>query len=312
MSRLTFCVGTDLTAVTGSAADKLAAAGLNFRCEKRPALYYPDPTIPSEVREVPNQFHIVRTDTNEVISDKTVTSKFKILQNEDAFAFIDASSVISEIDIVRGGAFQRGANVFMLGKYPASSVLPDGNVVEHLILLGNGHTGKKNLTAKPVNVSKKTGAIVSAGVDTELQYNIRHTTNMQVSMSDVLSAIKRFKDASTDFLNTAKALCGVACNSADAVNFFKSVLSVDDSEESPARQKNAVEKYEELFRACGQCNWWNAYQSLCEYITFDRSSKANKTSGSDSNATRLYGVMYGPTASLIDLAFVKATAAAKA
>lgn len=307
MSRFAFCVGVNLSKVEGGAAEKIKAAGLDFRCEKRPALYHPDPLIPTEVREVPNQYHIVRTDTNEVISEKTVSSKFKILQNADAFSFIDSSSVISEIDIVRGGTFQRGANVFMLGKYPLASTLPDGNVIEHLILLGNGHTGKKNLSAKPLNISAKNGAIISAGAYADkLQYNIRHTTNMQVNMNDVLTAIKHFKDATTDFLENAKLLCSKACTKAEAVDFFKSTMDVDDTEDSPSRQKNAVEKYEELFNACGTANWWNAYQSLCEYITFDRSSKSNKTSGVDSASNRLYGAMYGATANIIDLALVKA------
>jgi phage/plasmid-like protein (TIGR03299 family) len=299
-----FYFGVDLKAVEGGAAEKLAAAGLNFNVEMSPALYRPDLTSESNVQTVENQFHIVRTDTKQVISEKTVSNKFRLVQNTDAFSFIDASAVISEIAITHGGVFQRGANVFMVGKYPTASLLDDGSSIEHYILLSNGHTGKQNLTARPLNVYTKTGAIVSTTEDKS--YAIRHTTNMAKRMNDVLGAIKKFKEASTEFVSNAKNLHALPCSVTQAEEYFKSCMDVDNTEDSPSRQKNAIDKFSSLFTASGGANWWNAYQSLCEYITFDRSSKSSKTTGSDSAANRAYGVLFGASSRLMDDALVHA------
>jgi phage/plasmid-like protein (TIGR03299 family) len=304
-----FYFGVSLKDVAGGAAEKLAAAGLSFNVEMSPALFRPDLTCESNVQQVDNQFHIVRTDTKQVISEKTVSSKFHVVQNNDAFSFIDASAVIAELDIVHGGVFQRGANVFILGKYPTASLLPDGSTIEHFIMLSNGHTGKQNLTARPLNVYTKTGAIVSTTEDKA--YAIRHTTNMVKRMNDVLGAIKKFKDASTEFVENAKNLYAVPCTVAQAEEFFKSCMDVDDGEDSPARQQNAVAKFSALFAASGGGNYWNAYQSLCEYITFDRSSKSSKTTGADSATNRAYGVLFGNSSRLMDDALVTALRSVK-
>lgn len=299
-----FYFGTSLKDVKGGGAEKLKAAGLDFTVEMSPALYRPDLTSESNVQTVDNQFHIVRTDTKQVISEKTVSNKFRLAQNADAFSFIDATAVIAEIEMTHGGVFQRGANVFMVGKYPTASLLPDGSTIEHYILLSNGHTGKQNLTARPLNVYTKTGAIVSTTEDKS--YAIRHTTNMAKRMKDVLEAIKKFKDASTEFAENAKKLYAVPCSATEAENFFKSCLDVDDAEDSPSRQKNAIDKFSSLFLASGGGNWWNAYQSLCEYITFDRSSKSSKTTGADSSSNRAYGVLFGASSRTMDDALVHA------
>lgn len=298
-----FYFGINLKNIVGDASAKLTAAGLSFVVEQRPALYRPDP-LADTVQAVDNQFHIVRTDTNQVISEKTVSSKFRLVQNADAFSFIDASAVIAEIEIVHGGEFQRGANVFMVGKYPTASLLPDGSSIEHYILLSNGHTGKQNLTARPLNISTKTGAIVLSTEDKA--YAIRHTTNMSNRMKEVLGAISKFKEASTEFVSNAKQLYGVPCTATEASEYFKSCMEVDDSEDSSTRQKNAVEKFDALFTASGGGNWWNAYQSLCEYLTFDRSSKSSKTTGADSSSNRAYGVLFGASSRMMDEALVAA------
>jgi hypothetical protein len=125
-------------------------------------------------------------------------------------------------------------------------------------------------------------------------------------MKEVLGAISKFKEASTEFVSNAKQLYAVPCTTTEASEYFKSRMDVDDSEDSSTRQKNAVDKFDSLFTASGGGNWWNAYQSLCEYLTFDRSSKSSKTTGADSSSNRAYGVLFGASSRMMDEALVAA------
>ena len=319
-------VGTDLTKVEGDAAAKLKAAGLDFVCDKVEAgVLVGAPTAePKTWVSVPNQFHIVRADSKRVISSRTVTDSFKILQNHEAFSWIDSTSVIGDLTIVRGGTFHDGALVFLVGKYPKSTVMEDGTVIGHYALMTNGHTGTKPLTASALNIVEKTGAILHSGVD---GHSIRHTSNMKVNMADVTKALASFRGLSTTFLSLANDLAKKPCTAEQAVEYFMRTIGLDadllnaeptkDSSRGDkskhTRATSAAEIYGRLFLASGGSSFWNAYAAACEYITFVKATKTRSTGGSTTTVTasgqansRVQSALYGTSSILIDRAFALA------
>lgn len=282
--------------------EKLDAAGLNFKVEKRKAFYQKTPETPDIYDEVPNQFHIVRTDKGDVISAKTVSDMYKVLQNVDAYNWIDNAAVIGEISIVRGGVFENGAIVYMLGKYHKASTLPDGSVIEHYVLFSNGHGGNKNLVARPVNFCPSNGAVLSPGASlSKVEKGIRHTKNMTVSMAEGVSVIQDFKDLSASFVGTANKMFNTPLSRQNAEATFKAVFSDPadiDTEKSKAQSQNRLDKLMELFTAAGGANKWHAYIAACEYVTYERSTRVRATSSSATSANggaekRLESVWYG-------------------
>ncbi len=312
--------GTDLTKVEGGAVEKLKASGLDFECEKRPAAYQADLANPGAWTEVPSQFHIVRRDSNRVISQKTVSSGFRVLQNKDAFAWIDDTSIIGDIEIVRGGTFQDGALVFLLGKYPTASVLADGSVVSHYALMTNGHTGNKPLTAAPISIVDKTGALLHGGAD---GHSIRHTSNMQVNMLDVSRALANFRGLPATFVSLANKLCAKPCTPDQAVEYFMRTIGLDadllgetqdassrGDKSKHTRATTAADVYVRLFLAAGGSSFWHAYQSACEYLTFAKSTRIQGVGAKSSTqlaTARIQSALYGSSMVLIDKAFALAT-----
>jgi phage/plasmid-like protein (TIGR03299 family) len=117
--------------------DALVAAGLDWKVTKTPMMA----DVGGTAIAVPDYFANVRSSDNAVLG--VVGSKYKIVQNEDAFAFTDAllhNEFGTEVHYETAGSLQGGKRVWMLAKLPAQQVLGDA-VVPYLVLVNN-HDGK--------------------------------------------------------------------------------------------------------------------------------------------------------------------------
>jgi len=111
-------------------------ANLNYKVDKTPI--YIKPT-PDENVAIPDVVATYRTDLN--IPLGLVTSKYEIVQNEDAFTFFDPIIERGEAIYQTAGVLGNGERVFITAKLP-DDIMVAGEKVEQYLLITNGHDGR--------------------------------------------------------------------------------------------------------------------------------------------------------------------------
>ena len=126
-------------------AEALETAGLNWKVTQHPIQ-----TIEETPQAVEGFCANIREDNGQVLG--VVTDRYKLVQNEEAFAFTD--SLIEEgISFETAGVFQRGRKVWVLGKLPDRYIISGDEVSPYIVFI-NSHDGSGSIKAAmtPVRV----------------------------------------------------------------------------------------------------------------------------------------------------------------
>ncbi len=178
-------LGTELKQAA-TAAEAIDAAGLNWDVRKQKIYVRPNKESGATVL-VPDQFAMVRSDNGQPFS-RTVGTKYRPLQNKEAFSFFD--SVVGEKAAIyhTAGALGRGEKVWILAKLPGDvRIKGTDDVTEKFLLLYNSHDGSSSVQIKmtPVRVvCQNTLGVAMAGKN-ENTAKIVHSTNMKFKVKDV-------------------------------------------------------------------------------------------------------------------------------
>lgn len=125
-------VGKDLIGAK-SIDEALKMAELDFEVNKQ-KLYLNK----GGMKVVDDFFANVRSDNGQVLG--VVTDRYKIVQNRDAFSFVD--SLIDEgVEFEKGGVFHFGKSAWLEAKIPESYKILGDDVESHIVLV-NSHDGK--------------------------------------------------------------------------------------------------------------------------------------------------------------------------
>jgi phage/plasmid-like protein (TIGR03299 family) len=132
-------------AVTAKEAIKLA--GLDWTVEKRPLRTWGGD---GASLEVPGWFATVRTDTNAVLG--VVSAAYRVLQNSEAFAFMDEAIQSGAAMWETAGSLKEGRRVWMLARIPNTVKVRKGDEVNPYALLSMGHDGGMAVHTLPTTV----------------------------------------------------------------------------------------------------------------------------------------------------------------
>ena len=114
--------------------EALKTAGLDWRVNQKPimtASYEPIPGYRANVRDTDNRILGV------------VTDRYKIVQNHEAFAFVDA--LLGEgVRFETAGSLYEGRKVWMLAKLPERYTL-NGDEIEPYLVFSNSHDGNSSI-----------------------------------------------------------------------------------------------------------------------------------------------------------------------
>ena len=121
--------------------EALELAGLNWKVESKPVFV--------NDKEVPNYVANVRDSDNSVLG--IVTNRYKIVQNEEAFAFTDAL-ISGDVRYETAGSLKNGKRIWLLAKLPETKVIDD--VVVPYVCFTNTHdgTGAVQAIMSPIRV----------------------------------------------------------------------------------------------------------------------------------------------------------------
>lgn len=122
--------------------DAIRIAKLNWTVEQFP--------IYANGKEIAGMFANVRSDTNETLG--VVRNRYKIVQNNEAFNFVDGIVGNDEVECryETAGSLFNGRRIFLLVKLPNNFLV--GDEVENYLFFTNSHDGTSALTAGISNI----------------------------------------------------------------------------------------------------------------------------------------------------------------
>jgi phage/plasmid-like protein (TIGR03299 family) len=169
----------------------LEIGGLNFTVAKAPVLYdsqHHDGSR-SDINEVDGSYVTYRTDTGMAFG--IVGSKYEIVQNYDAFKFIEMLFAEANIHYVAAGTMEGGSKMFVVVQLPDSITIgPDDHVNKYLIFTTT-HDGTGSVIVVITGVRIRCGNAIQAAIrGASSKFSMKHTKNVQVKIDYVQQLIK--------------------------------------------------------------------------------------------------------------------------
>ena len=161
--------------------EALTAAGLDWKVGQQP-IYTADLICPSgkvytsQEQLIPNYKANIRDTDGAVLG--VVTDRYKIVQNEEAFAFTDA--LIGEgVRYETAGSLQGGRRVWILGKLPDNYIIA-GEKIEPFMVFSNSHDGSAaiKVAMTPIRVVCQ-NTLNLAMKNARRSWSAKHTGNIQ-------------------------------------------------------------------------------------------------------------------------------------
>ena len=212
----------------------LEASGLNYEVEMRPVFMDNGAQFnPSDIAVIPNRFVTVRTSDNhpyDVVSDK-----FEIIQNRDAFDFVNYMG--DELTFEKAGETANGM-VYIIGKLPEVKVL--GDAFTPYVLFRNGFNGKTKITA----------AISPLRIVCQNQFNfafrnannaitIRHVRNAEAKLEEARETLRMTADYMEALTEMAERFAAIKVSGPQMDRVVKDLFPIpEDTSINPFKRKN--------------------------------------------------------------------------
>jgi phage/plasmid-like protein (TIGR03299 family) len=171
-------LGVVLDEPPATIADAIQASGLNWRVEREPiAIDRGDVTTAHDwwqprCEQIPGYYATVRQDTRTVLG--IVGERYRIVQNHEAFAFVD-QLLGSSLNFETAGSLNGGRRVWVLTTLP-EHVEVGGDPVRPYVLLMNSHDGSTAVIAATTPVRVVCQNTLNWGLERARQkFSIRHT-----------------------------------------------------------------------------------------------------------------------------------------
>lgn len=157
-----------------TSARALELAGLDWRVEQRPVQT-------ADGIELKGFFANIRSTDQKVLG--VVTDKYRVVQNEDAFAFTDAllgEGVIYET----AGSLQEGRKVWLLAKLPHRYIISGDEITPYLVF-SNSHDGTGAIRVAMTPVRVVCNNTLNLALETaKRSWSAAHTGNLAGKMQD--------------------------------------------------------------------------------------------------------------------------------
>ena len=216
-----------------SARDAAIQAGLNWtvrtgelQAVSTPLIINEDGVTPATYIDVPKKQAIIREDNSTVIG--VVGTKYKMVQNMDVFNALDTLVDSGDARYTAAGEFNGGSNIWMLLELPQGiNVANDPHAA--FLLVKTSHDGSSSVVIKPIIerlfcANQVNGLISNTRRKyNEYTYRMTHTTNQELSISDIRNITNLTYTAIQDYEFVANGLLGRKMTREQAVNFFKAV-----------------------------------------------------------------------------------------
>lgn len=255
-------IGTDV-AQCNNMEQVLAASGLDYVVEKQPIYLGEDKSI-----VVPNRFATVNSQGRiyDVVSDK-----FEIIQNRDAFDFVNFMG--ADLTFVKAGETANGM-VYIIAKLPEVDIL--GDAFTPYVIFRNGFSGKYKITAAicPLRIVCQNQFNISFR-ETNNTVTIRHVANANAKLEEAREVLKKSADFMTTLNEHAQVYAGAKLSPRVLERVLDHMFPIKGLEDMNAFKRNrlvtAREAFQEAYNHDDNSNFrgtaWGIINAYTDFIT---------------------------------------------
>ena len=245
--------------------EALRLAGLDWTVDSRPV-------YDELIREIPGYKANVRSSDNKTLG--IVTSRYKIVQNTEAFEFTD-NLIGGEVHYETAGSLQGGKRIWLLAKLPSRIVV--GDEVDPYLCFTNCHDGTGAIRAcmTPIRVVCN-NTLNLAFKTTKRQWSTKHVGDIEAKMAEARSVLQ-FADEYMEAMGLhAEKLAKTKVSTADLNAVLDEMFPVKE-DDSDCKKKNAARAKEEImvcwyapdldnFRGTA----WGAVNAISDFATHNQ------------------------------------------
>lgn len=279
----------------------LKLSGLDFEVEKKPVYFNSTfgmtneagKNLPPKFTKIEGQFTTVRTDTMQPFG--VVTDAYEILQNRDAFDFLD-SLVVEGAKFETAGFFKKnGAASYITMSTEPMMIL--GDEFDPFMMISNGHDGGSaiKVALTPIRAYCRNSAILALKKATSI-VTIHHSRKMY----DRLVAAKEVLTANTNYLEELKIVAEKLATTPFSEEAFEALakkLFNPKEEQSEIIQIRNVVQFEKLMKAYREDDLqnfngtaWKALQAVSDFESHP--AKFRKSKEVANNGTPEFQIIY--------------------
>ena len=216
-----------------SAREVAEQAGLNWTvrtgrllAEIQPLQMDANGVAPQQTVEVEKKQAIIREDNLNVIG--VVGKNYKVFQNQEVFGSLDTLIDSGEARYTAAGEYDNGAKVWMLMALPREmEIIGDPHAA--FLLAQTTHDGSGSVTIRPIierlGCSNQINRVFKAKNKAHT-YTLRHTSNAQLSISEMRNLLDLTYTSVDMYSNIANTLLQRDADRTKAIAFFKKVWAL--------------------------------------------------------------------------------------
>ena len=301
-----------------TSVEAMQLAGLDWKVLEGPVYGLTDIRVNQDwsrenLTRMPGKKMTFRLDAEEkAVPLGVVGEDFKVVQNAEAFDFMDGLIGDGAAAYETAGALHQGRRVWMLCRIPGDIVVGDErDVTRKYLLLANGHDGSMALKVffTPIRVvCANTLAAAFQHKEKNAGVSIRHSGDVKDKVKEAREvlglAVQHYDDLGRTFNRFVKE----AITKDDAREYFQRVLPATKDKEASTRVENARDAMLQGFERgrgaeiAGR-TVWGAYNAVAEYATHTRHETRSRASKADASDRRFEAVMFGSDKALTERAF---------
>lgn len=287
-------VSTNVEKDAKTAAEAIAAIGLEYEVKMKPAFVWQD-RAGGKSLQIPNKMATFRADTGAPIG--IVGPRYRIVQNKDAFGFFDSIVESGEAKYTMGGVIDGGSRIWLQARLPNKIVIK-GDELEKYIVLMNSHDGSAPLrmftTTIRISCQNALMGLLKGASDA---IAIRHSGNVvnKVALArEVLISANKYYG---QFEQTLKRLADRQLTEEELKRYFNLVVFNNElKEKDSSALKNKRDAMLTLFeRGMGndqkkiRHTAWTALNAVTEYVDHRTHVKGEK----ENPSARLDNIWFG-------------------
>lgn len=278
-------LGAVLERPPATIAEAIEASGLGWRVAREPIAVDRGDAVTAgdwwepRCEEIPGYYATVRQDTRVVLG--IVGERYRIVQNEEAFQFVD-QLLGSSLHFETAGSLNGGRRVWVLATLP-EHVEVGGDAVRPYVLLMNSHDGSTAVIAATTPVRVVCQNTLNWGLQRAKQrFSIRHTEQISRRVHEARRVLDLSVDYYEQFRVTGNQLASERCSERQLQEVLGELYpsGTDDAmtERTRKTREQVKERIVELFlRGDTQGNSprskWAAVNAIVEYGDWHRPTR---------------------------------------
>lgn len=269
--------------------------------------------LAADGKEVDGYFATVRSDNRKTLG--IVSSKYNVLNNRDAFSFMDSLCMDGIIRYESAFALKGGQKVALLARMPQQSdEIAEGDVSLRYILLYNSHDGTSQLTLTPTSVRVVCANTIRIAIrQSKCSVSIRHSGQMDDRLREAKVYLSQFDEHFTLFRDKARVLASRQMSFSQAQEYIKILFPAPAIASSATVKRNYADKLSALTRinqepannlASIKGTFWSMFNTVTQFVDHNGKYRGNEQAKSE---RRFLQVVDGPMADFKNQAFELAT-----